>query len=121
VAAGCVPLIISDGTHLPFPTQIRWDAFTVTVPEADLFARGRAVFDEVLGDEALYAKKRRALAAYQEDVVYGLQSPVWPSRFFRARVAERVLIEAIELVPADGRYRRYPEGLFENCDGHGTG
>jgi hypothetical protein len=33
IAAGCVPVIISDNTHVPFTSSLNWNAFTVTIPE----------------------------------------------------------------------------------------
>ena len=36
LAAGCVPVIISDDSHLPFKSQIDWDAFTVSINEDEL-------------------------------------------------------------------------------------
>ena len=36
IAAGCVPVIISDNTHVPFTSNLNWNAFTVTIPEKDI-------------------------------------------------------------------------------------
>jgi hypothetical protein len=33
LALGCVPVIISDNTHVPFTSSINWNAFTVAIPE----------------------------------------------------------------------------------------
>lgn len=36
IAAGCVPVIVSDNTHVPFTSSINWNAFTVAIPERAL-------------------------------------------------------------------------------------
>ncbi len=49
MAAGCVPVIVSDmiKKHLPFTTQVPWDRIAIWVPEADVGNKGIHAFHEV--------------------------------------------------------------------------
>ncbi|CAL5046330.1 unnamed protein product [Urochloa decumbens] len=50
VHAGCVPVIVSDGYALPFADVLRWEAFSVAVPVADI-PRLREVLEGITAAE----------------------------------------------------------------------
>ena len=116
LAAGCVPVIISDDSHLPFKSQIDWDSFTVSINEDELIEHKSRVPMALIENPALLRQKQEALRKAQEDLLYGYGSPFEQhlNRHFQSNVASHILQEAFELVPVVGRYRRFPE-TFASC------
>jgi len=117
IAAGCVPLIVSDATHLPFAHALDWGAFAVFVSEATFFQKREKVFLELLEQPGLLEKKQEALAQARADLLYGWGSPANASAdggSGGSRVVDHVLAEAWDLAGVDGRYRRYPD-TFVGC------
>jgi len=124
VAAGCVPIVVSDHVHLPFASQIDYNQFTVTVSEVDLFDNGAAALAPILANNTLLKQKQAALLRARQDVLYGFGSPFGASdsgapgeaaaAAFESRVPDHILQQAFELAQLDGRYRRYPN-TFANC------
>ena len=115
LAAGCVPVIISDDSHLPFKSQIDWDSFTVSINEDELIEHKSRVPQALIENPALLRQKQAALRQAQEDLLYGYGSPFDPpSPRFKSNVASHLLQQAFELVPVVGRYRRFPD-TFSAC------
>jgi len=115
LAAGCVPVIISDDSHLPFKSQIDWDSFTVSINEDELIEHKSRVPQALIENPAVLRQKQEALRKAQEDLLYGMGSPFDPPNpRFKSNVASHLLQEAFELVPVVGRYRRFPD-TFSGC------
>ena len=116
LAAGCVPVIISDDSHLPFKSQIDWGAFTVSIGEDELIEHKNRVPQALIENPLLLREKQLVMRQAQEDLLYGYGSPYDPpeSRRFKSNVASHLLQEAFELVPVVGKYRRFPE-TFSAC------
>ena len=77
VAAGCIPVIISDGVNLPFESQIAWRRFAIFIPEDEVF-KGRSPRLRSLikgGNAESRRNMRHALRLARHHVLYGLGSP----------------------------------------------
>jgi hypothetical protein len=116
LAAGCVPVIVSDDSHLPFKSQIDWDSFTVSINEDELIEHKGRVPQALLENPGLLRQKQAALRQAQEDLLYGYGSPFdqTDAKRFTSRVASHLLQQAFELVPVVGKYRRFPD-TFSAC------
>ena len=113
IAAGCVPVIISDNTHLPFTSSINWAAFTITIPERALLTataeKTAQIFEKLVADRALLRAKQLALVRVRQDLIYGFGSPLEPDHAFPSRVADHVLNEADRAIKHPGKYRRFKD------------
>ena len=74
IAAGCVPIIVSDGVNLPFVDRLDWRAFTVQITERDMVS-GRdgvvTVLSKLAADSDLLEQKQRAMAHASRHLVFG--------------------------------------------------
>ena len=114
VAAGCVPVLISDNTHLPFTSSINWAAFTVAIPERALLTAQTPekvvqIFEKLVEDRQLLRAKQLALVRVRQDLLYGFGSPLEPDPAFPSRVADHVLGESDRAVKHPGKYRRFKD------------
>jgi hypothetical protein len=47
IAAGCIPVVISDDINLPFSSHIEWSSFLITLPEQEILSSsGSALFND---------------------------------------------------------------------------
>jgi len=113
VAAGCVPVIISDNTHVPFTSSINWNAFTVSIPERALLQatpdKVAQLFQKLIDDKPLLKAKQMALALVRPDLLYGYGSPLDPDPAFASRVNDHVLSECLRAIKHPGKYRRFKD------------
>jgi len=116
IAAGCVPVIVSDGCHLPFKSQLDWKAFTVTISEDELMEESARIARYIVEDKAMLKKKQEALEKARKDLLYGFGSPLDNATMAKRefRLVDHLLQQSFELAAVDGRYRRFP-GTFEDC------
>ena len=84
VFAGCLPLIIMDGVHLPFENVLDYSAFSLRVDEADI-PRLPAILRAVSPERV--AQLRRGLAAVRAR--FGYASLAHNERAIEARVGAR--------------------------------
>ena len=117
IAAGCVPVLISDGTNMPFRSSLDWNSFAVQIPESTLLrgpAHARPIFEALLSDSTALRDRQHALAIARHDLIYGIGSPVNASRSFASRVADHILEESFEFTEVQGRFRQFPDA-FGSC------
>jgi hypothetical protein len=80
IAAGCIPIIISDAIVLPFDKQIDWSLFSVRVPECMVLDPSehdtmRKLLTK-LADDAVYGQLHSQLLRYRQFLVTGWGDPV---------------------------------------------
>jgi len=113
VAAGCVPVIVSDGVNLPFVDRLDWRSFTVQITEKDMTSGRDAVvaaLTKLVNDEALLKEKQRALAVAARHLVFGYGNPMEmdPQSPFQSLVVDHILEEIPRANAKEGLYRRFP-------------
>ena len=123
VAAGCIPVIISDGVHLPFQSHLHWPSFSIIIDEKELLKgpdHAFQIFQRLLEDERGLRERQDAVQLASHDLIYGFGAPEnFSKAHFKSHVTDHILEEAFDLAGAVGKFRQFPDS-FGACSNDET-
>jgi hypothetical protein len=104
VAAGCVPIIVSDALVVAFAGSVDWESFTLRLPECafrDVAQHSRtAIALSAMLDPKIYSRLQRNLLRHRAKVIYSNGNPFSPQ--YRANPAlVNVMMGEMALVAAN--------------------
>mmetsp|Transcript_31903 Transcript_31903/g.88185 ORF Transcript_31903/g.88185 Transcript_31903/m.88185 type:complete len:183 (+) Transcript_31903:671-1219(+) len=101
IAAGCIPLIVADHISLPFSDVLKWDKFSVQLPESEL-ANASAISSIVNMSADKFAELHRNLLDVADSFLYAKGVP---SSFEAGALIHHVLLAACNAVEGGPKHR----------------
>ena len=114
VAAGCIPLIIGDALRPPLTSLLKYNDFSVRVPESEFMRYPKGAVSEALAAATpRLAELRRNLIRARDELLLGYGDSPLPGNFTAAKGADLVLLKVGQAIcpRSPATFRSCNEGM----------